>query len=347
MRARGLLSRLRACRPHAALRTLRPPPPAAMPAPASASMDPGPIDAPAARAPAYALRGVSKRHPGGLLALDGIDLDLPAGGFTCLLGASGCGKSTLLRILAGLDHPTAGTAVRVGHGQAPAAAPPASAPARAARPAALGGSGGSGALGALGALDALDAAPPRTGLAAPGDIGVVFQEPTLMPWASVLDNVALPLRLQRRPRAERQAAARRQIAAVGLAGFEAALPHTLSGGMKMRAALARALVTQPATLLLDEPFAALDEISRQQLDAELLALWAARRFTAVFVTHSVWEAVFLAERIVVMSPRPGRVAAVLDVQPGVPRDEAWRASADYAARCAAVSAALRQSAGGA
>lgn len=257
-------------------------------------------------APAYTLRGVGKRHPGGLLALSGIDLDLPAGGFTCLLGASGCGKSTLLRILAGLDQPSTGRLER------------ASAPARA--------QGHSG---------------PRSG----GDIGFVFQEPTLMPWASVLDNVALPLRLQRRPRTERQAAAREQLAAVGLAGFEAALPRELSGGMKMRASIARALVTQPATLLLDEPFAALDEISRERLNRDLLALWAARRFTAVFVTHSVWEAVFLAERIVVMSPRPGRVAAVIDVTPPQPRDDAWRASADYAARCAAVSAALRAAGG--
>lgn len=166
-----------------------------------------------------------------------------------------------------------------------------------------------------------------------------------MPWASVRDNVALPLRIQGRPRAEREAAARAQLAAVGLAGFESALPRELSGGMKMRAAIARALVTQPATLLLDEPFAALDEISRERLNRDLLALWQPRRFTAVFVTHSVWEAVFLAERIVVMSPRPGRVSAVIEVQPGQPRDDAWRASADYAARCAAVSAALRAAGG--
>ncbi|MFZ5521667.1 MAG: ABC transporter ATP-binding protein [Pseudomonadota bacterium] len=252
--------------------------------------------APAA-APAYTLRGVGKRHPGGLLALSGIDLALPAGGFTCLLGASGCGKSTLLRLLAGLDEPSAGTLQRTApHGS--------------------------------------------------GDIGFVFQEPTLMPWASVLDNVALPLRLQRRPRTERQAVAREQLAAVGLAGFESALPRELSGGMKMRASIARALVTRPATLLLDEPFAALDEISRERLNRDLLALWAARRFTAVFVTHSVWEAVFLAERIVVMSPRPGRVAAVIDVHPAQARDDAWRASADYAARCAAVSTALRAAGAG-
>jgi NitT/TauT family transport system ATP-binding protein len=276
--------------------------------------DPG-IDAPAA----YVLRGVGKRHPGGLLALDGVDLVLPAGGFSCLLGASGCGKSTLLRILAGLDAPSSGTVER----------------------------GAGATAGRVGAPAAAIHSPPAVRPARPacGEVGVVFQEPTLMPWASVLDNVALPLRLLRRPRAERQALARQQIAAVGLAGFEAALPHTLSGGMRMRASLARALVTQPSTLLLDEPFAALDEISREQLDADLLALWAAHRFTAVFVTHSVWEAVFLAERIVVLSPRPGRVAAVIDVQPGVPRDAAWRGSADYAARCAQVSAALRQASG--
>lgn len=143
---------------------------------------------------------------------------------------------------------------------------------------------------------------------------LVFQQATLMPWASVLDNVALPLRLQGRSAPDARAAAAAQLAAVGLQDFQQALPHELSGGMAMRAALARALVTAPDLLLLDEPFGALDEISREQLGAQLLALHAKQsRMGMLLVTHSVFEAVALADRVLVMSPRPGRVLAELDV----------------------------------
>jgi NitT/TauT family transport system ATP-binding protein len=148
----------------------------------------------------------------------------------------------------------------------------------------------------------------------PPPLGCVFQQATLLPWATVLDNVALPLRLQGRSASQAQAQARPLIERVGLAGFAAALPHELSGGMQMRAALARALVTDPALLLLDEPFGALDEITREQLGRELLAWCAARPALAVLlVTHSVFEAVALADRVLVMSPRPGRIVATLDV----------------------------------
>ncbi|WP_223880590.1 ABC transporter ATP-binding protein [Roseococcus microcysteis] len=189
--------------------------------------------------------------------------------------------------------------------------------------------------------------PPSSGeISFPADpaarkgIGFVFQEPTLMPWATAARNVALPLELAGMPKREAHARAVEMLARVELAGFEDAYPRALSGGMKMRVSIARALVTRPRLLLMDEPFAALDEITRFRLNNDLLNLWRDERFTVVFVTHSVFESVFLAERIMVMAPRPGRVVRELHV-PAEDRDAPeFRTSASYAAHCREVSHAL-------
>lgn len=161
-----------------------------------------------------------------------------------------------------------------------------------------------------------------------------------MPWATAARNVALPLELAGMPKREAHARAVEMLARVELAGFEDAYPRALSGGMKMRVSIARALVTKPRLLLMDEPFAALDEITRFRLNNDLLNLWRDERFTVVFVTHSVFESVFLAERIMVMAPRPGRVVRELRVPAEDHDTPEFRTSASYAAHCREVSHAL-------
>ena len=173
-----------------------------------------------------------------------------------------------------------------------------------------------------------------------GDLGVVFQEPTLMPWATVARNIWLPFRLRGQSYHAMKDEIREALSLVGLENFANAYPRELSGGMKMRVSIARAMVTRPRLILMDEPFAALDEITRHKLNTDLLALRDKIGCTVIFVTHSVFESVFLSDRIVVMAARPGRVIRELQVDEPYPRGEAFRTSPEYAAQCRATSEAL-------
>jgi NitT/TauT family transport system ATP-binding protein len=172
--------------------------------------------------------------------------------------------------------------------------------------------------------------------------GCVFQQANLLPWRSVVGNVELFLQLDKVPSAARKEAVDEALQLVGLDRFRDHLPHQLSGGMQMRAALARALVTRPELLLFDEPFAAVDELLREKLQEELSRLFAARRFAGLFITHSVAEAVFLSTRVVVMTPQPGAIEEVIDVPFPHPRTEELRFDPAYVAICHQVSKAMRR-----
>jgi NitT/TauT family transport system ATP-binding protein len=209
-------------------------------------------------------------------ALAGIDLDIRAGEFFCIVGPSGCGKTTLLRILAGLETKTSGT-IEV----------------------------------------ARDAGSQRSDTRGNAKVrplnSMVFQEQSIFPWMTVRDNVAFGLKARGFSKRERYAVADPYIRKVGLTGFEDALPHQLSGGMKQRVSIARAFANDPEMMLMDEPFAALDEQTKLVLQAELVRVWEETRKTVVYVTHSIDEAIVLADRILVMSARPGRIKEIIDV----------------------------------
>jgi NitT/TauT family transport system ATP-binding protein len=218
-------------------------------------------------------------------ALDGIDLAVARHEFVALVGPSGCGKSSILRLLADLEHATAGT-VEVCGGS----------PEKARRSRRL---------------------------------SMVFQEPGLLGWRRIVDNVALPFELAGLARGKRRDAALDLIDRVGLTGFAEAYPHQLSGGMRQRAAIARAMAGSPELLLMDEPFSALDEISRDRLNVELANLHETQRMAIVFVTHSIREAALLSDRIVIMSQRPGRIIGVIDNDLPRPRTLATRRLAAF------------------
>jgi NitT/TauT family transport system ATP-binding protein len=211
-----------------------------------------------------------------VLALDKVDMHMPAGQFASIIGPSGCGKSTLLRLIADVMQPHAGSIT-------------------------------------------LGSETPRAARHA-HSLGFVFQAPTLLPWRSVRQNIELPLDVVGRKSAKRSAwTTAALVDLVGLTGFEDALPYQLSGGMQQRVAIARALILTPDILLLDEPFGALDEITRQRMNLELLRIWSESGTSALLVTHSITEAVFMSERVFVMSARPGRITSTIDVPLGRPR----------------------------
>jgi NitT/TauT family transport system ATP-binding protein len=235
------------------------------------------------RPPSVRLSGVSKRHgdaTSGVVALQDISLDVAPGEFVCLVGASGCGKTTLLNLIAGLDRPSVGTVEVATAAADGSGAPTAKAPLRQ--------SGGTASA-------------------------MLFQDSALFPWLTVAANVELPLRLRSVGKTERRAVADDLLDRVHLGGFGSKRPHELSGGMRQRAALARALAQDAGLLLMDEPFGALDAITRDLLHDELESLWMDRGFTVLFVTHNVREAARLGDRIVLLTSRPGRVAASFPV----------------------------------
>jgi NitT/TauT family transport system ATP-binding protein len=231
----------------------------------------------------------ARRSEPGVLALDQLSLDVPRNAFVSLIGPSGCGKSTFLRAVGDLATRAIISGEIVVNGGCPAEA------------------------------------------RRRGEFAFVFQDPVLLPWRTVLANVALPLEVGcRNGQARRWARSPAELLElVALGGFEHALPRQLSGGMRQRVALARALTMNPSLLLMDEPFGALDQITRDRMNAELLNIWSATAASVIFVTHSIPEAVYLSDRIVVLSSRPGHVKAVVEVPLARPRLEAIKRSTGF------------------
>ncbi len=224
-------------------------------------------------------------------ALRDIDLDIRAGEFIVLLGRSGCGKSTLLRVLGGLLSPSAGSVTYDGKRL----------------------------------YDATQKLDERV----LDSLGFVFQDANLLPWRSVARNIALPLEVLGVPAAERAARARGLAESVGLASFLDHLPRALSGGMRQRAAIVRALAANPDVLLMDEPFGALDAMTRDDMNLMLQDIWMREKKTVVLVTHSITEAAFLADRVVILTPHPGRIQRIVDVSFPRPRGGADIKGAQY------------------
>lgn len=245
--------------------------------------------------PAVEFRSVEKRYGQGPVILDAFSLTAAPGDFIALIGPSGCGKSTLLKLIAGLSPVTQGELI----------------------------------FSTSSAQTQLAATPNSTATSNRDELAYVFQEPTLLPWLTVAQNVALPLDLRATPANERNELVQAALALVGLTPRTDYYPRQLSGGQKMRVSIARALVRSPQILLLDEPFGALDEMTRDHLNEELLAIRERQRWTAFFVTHSVAEAVFLANRIIIMSANPGRLHREIRVDLPYPRTPATRRDPAY------------------
>jgi NitT/TauT family transport system ATP-binding protein len=258
-------------------------------------------------------RDVELVFPGPMTALADVSFQLQRGELVSIVGPSGCGKSTLLRLIAGLLTPTSGQLELTNVRQ-------------------------------TGELDEGKTHTRAAYATGRPDVGFVFQDATLLPWRTVQDNIRLPLELLHVPRVEHAARIQTALELVGLNDFALSFPAQLSGGMRMRIALVRALVTQPQLLLLDEPFGALDEITRQRLNEDLLELWQRQRWSAVFITHNVFEAVFLSQRVLVMSPRPGKIVAEFTIPFEYPRSPDIRGNADFARLAAEISLCLRKAA---
>nr|WP_284700826.1 ABC transporter ATP-binding protein [Robbsia betulipollinis] len=238
------------------------------------------------RPPHIQVRELGRRYPGKrpVVALESASLDVAHGEFVSVLGPSGCGKSTLLRCIAGLDDATSGVLAIDGHVRRPGDGPPAG-------------------------------------------LGMVFQRDVLLDWRDVLGNVLLPLALRgelQGARAAHETRARHLLSLFGLEAFATRYPWELSGGMRQRVSICRALIDDPSLLLMDEPFGAIDALTREQLNVELQRIWLDSRKTVLFITHDIAEAVFLADRVAVFSPRPGRIVDTLAIDLPRPRSLAMR-----------------------